>query len=308
MSARHLATLFLLAVIWGASFLFIKVQLDAGIAPLGVASLRTLLGAAALLPLALPAARRTPLRRRTLLLLGILGIANFALPWTLIALAEHHISSGMASIANSTAPLWAALLAVAFLRTDALTPRRATGLAVGFSGIVFLAGPASLARLSGEAFGVGLVLLSTLSYAASAIVIRRSLVALDPALVAFGQVAAAAAVLLPFGLFAGGLGAADWSWHVAASAAALGVLGSGAAVALYMGLIQQIGAVRSTLVTYLIPPWGVFFGWALLDEPIGWNVFAGLIAILAGVLIVQGVVQLPRTRRAPAAEAAAAGR
>jgi drug/metabolite transporter (DMT)-like permease len=214
----------------------------------------------------------------------------------------------MASIANSTAPLWAALLAVAFLRTDALTPRRATGLAVGFSGIVFLAGPASLARLSGEAFGVGLVLLSTLSYAASAIVIRRSLVALDPALVAFGQVAAAAAVLLPFGLVAGGLGAADWSWHVAASAAALGVLGSGAAVALYMGLIQQIGAVRSTLVTYLIPPWGVFFGWALLDEPIGWNVFAGLIAILAGVLIVQGVVQLPRTRRAPAAEAAAAGR
>ncbi|WP_322817354.1 DMT family transporter [Tepidiforma sp.] len=308
MPARHLPTLFLLSVIWGASFLFIEVQLEAGIAPLGVAGLRTLLGAAALLPFALPALRRTPPSPRTALLFGILGITNFAIPWTLIALAEHHISSGMASIANSTAPLWAAILSVAFLRTDALTPRRALGLAIGFSGIVFLAGPASLAQLSGQAFGVGLVLLSTLSYAASAIAIRRALGGLEPVVVALGQLVPATAVLLPLAFAAGSFEGAAWSGRVIAAATVLGVLGSGAAVALYMNLIQRIGAVRSTLVTYLIPPWGVLLGWALLGEPLGLDVLAGLVAILAGVLIVQGVVPLPSLRRAPSQGTAAAGR
>ena len=308
MPARHLLTLFVLSAIWGASFLFIQVQLEAGITPLGVAALRTLLGAATLLPLALTALRRTPPRPRTALLLGILGITNFAIPWTLIAIAEHHITSGMASIANSTAPLWAAVLTVAFLRTDTLTPRRTLGLAIGFSGIVFLAGPASLTQLSGQAFGVGLVLLSTLSYAASAIAIRRALGGLAPVHVALGQVVVAAAVLLPLALATGGFQAAAWSGRVVAAATVLGVLGSGAAVALYMNLIQRIGVIRSTLVTYLIPPWGVLLGWAVLGEPLGPNVLAGLVAILAGVLIVQGAVPLPRIRRTPSQGTAAAGR
>lgn len=308
MSSRHLFILFLLSVTWGASFLFIKVQLDAGLEPLGVASLRTLLGAAALAPFAVAAARAARPTPRQAALLAALGLTNFALPWTLVAVAEHHISSGMASIANATAPLWAAVLAVAFLRDEPLTLQKSLGLALGFTGIVLLAGPASVAHLSGEALGVSLMLLSTLSYSSSAIVIRRTLGGLPPALVAFGQVAAAAAVLAPLALGTGAFAGAGWGPGVLGAAAALGVLGSGAAVVLYMGLIQQIGAVRSTLVTYLIPPWGVLLGWALLGEPLGWNLLAGLAVVLAGVLLVQGVIRLPLSR-APAPEgSAAAGR
>ncbi|MCX7617329.1 DMT family transporter [Tepidiforma sp.] len=308
MSSRHLFILFLLSVTWGASFLFIKVQLDAGLEPLAVASLRTLLGAAALAPFAFAAARTVRPTPRQAALLAALGLTNFALPWTLVAVAEHHISSGMASIANATAPLWAAVLAVAFLRDEPLTLQKSLGLAFGFTGIVLLAGPASLAHLSGEALGVSLMLLSTLSYSSSAIVIRRTLGGLPPALVAFGQVAAAAAALAPPALATGGFSGAAWGAGVLGSAAALGVLGSGVAVVLYMGLIQQIGAVRSTLVTYLIPPWGVMFGWAILGEPLGWNLLAGLAVVLAGVLLVQGVIRLPLSRAPSPEGSAAAGR
>ncbi len=308
MSTRHLVVLFLLSVTWGASFLFIKVQLDAGLEPLGVASLRTLLGAAALAPFALAAARSARPTRRQVALLSALGLANFALPWTLVALAEHHISSGTASIANATAPLWAAILAVAFLRDEPLTRRRASGLALGFSGIVLLAGPASLAQLSGEALGVTLMLMSTLSYASAAIVIRRTLGGLPPALIAFGQVAAAALALAPAAAATGAFTGTAWGPGTLASAAALGILGSGVAVVLYMGLIQQIGAVRSTLVTYLIPPWGVILGWAILDEPLGWNLFAGFALVLAGVLLVQGLVRLPFPRQPSPEGSPSAGR
>jgi drug/metabolite transporter (DMT)-like permease len=308
MTNRHILTLFVLSVVWGASFLFIKVQLDAGLDPLGVASVRTLLGAAALAPFAAAAVRRARPAPRDAALLAALGITNFAVPWMLIALAEHHISSGMASIANSTAPLWAAVLAVAFLREERVNRAKGVGLVLGFSGIVILAGPASLMHLSSDAAGVALVLASTLSYAASAIAIRRALGHLSPAVIAFGQVAAAAAVLFPAAAATGAFAGVDWAPHVLASAAALGILGSGLAVIAYMGLIQQIGAVRSTLVTYLIPPWGVLFGWAFLSEAISWNLVAGLGVILAGVLLVQGVLRLPGARPPEPAGSAALGK
>ncbi len=307
MSTRHAAILFALSVTWGASFLFIKVQLDAGLDPLGVASLRTALGAAALLPFVLRPTAAVHLTRRTAALLAGLGVVNFAVPWTLIALAEHHISSGMASIANSTAPLWAAILAVAFLREERVNRSRGAGLLLGFTGIVILAGPRSVLALSGEALGVGLVLLSTLSYAAAAIVIRRTTAGLSPAVVAFGQVAVAALVLAPLAVATGAYTATAWSAQAILAALALGILGSGIAVVAYMFLIQQIGAVRSTLVTYLIPPWGVLLGWLFLGEPLSWNLLVGLLVILAGILLVQGVTRLPHGRQPEPVGSAATG-
>lgn len=305
MTNRHAAILFALSVIWGASFLFIKVQLDAGLEPLGVASLRTALGAAALLPFALRAAPDLRLTRRRVAILAGLSVANFAIPWTLIAVAEHHISSGMASIANSTAPLWAALLAIAFLHEERVNLARGLGLLLGFTGILILAGPASVLRLTSEALGVGLVLLSTLSYAAAAIVIRRTMAAVPPSVVAFGQVVAAAALLAPVAFATGAFTAAEWSTEAILAALALGILGSGIAVVAYMGLIRDIGAVRSTLVTYLIPPWGVLLGAAFLGEPLSWNLLLGLAVILAGILLVQGAVRRsPRRPPEPAASPA----
>ncbi|WP_322796705.1 DMT family transporter [Tepidiforma sp.] len=307
MQPRHLATLFALSLVWGCSFLFIRVQLDAGFEPLGIAALRTALGALALLPLVMASRGRLPRSRGRWLAIAGLGAANFALPWSLVAVAEHHISTGMASIANSTAPLWAAILALAFLREERLTPGRALGLLVGFAGIVILAGPANLVHLTGEALGVALVLLSTLSYAAAAVVIRRTMGAIEPLHLAAGQLAAAAVILLPLALGTGAFRSAEWQPAALGSALALGLLGSGLAVVLYTALIQQIGAVRSTLVTYLIPPWGVLLGWAILEEPLGWNLLAGAAVTLVGLALVQGLPAAIADRRRPPTAVSVAG-
>lgn len=308
MQPRHLVTLVALSLIWGGSFLFIRVQLDAGFEPLGIAALRTALGALALLPLVIASRGRLPRGHGRWLAVAALGAANFALPWSLIAVAEHHISTGMASIANSTAPLWAAILAFALFREERLTPARALGLLLGFTGVVILAGAASVLQLTGEAFGVALVLLSTLSYAIAAIVIRRSMGGIEPVHLAAGQLVAATLVLLPLAFLTGAFRSAEWQPAPVGSALFLGVVGSGLAVVLYTGLIQQIGAVRSTLVTYLIPPWGVLLGWAVLDEPLGWNLLAGAAVTLAGLALVQGLpgAIAARVRPTPAVSAAPA--
>lgn len=289
MTSRQFGLLCALAAVWGCSFLFIKVIVDAGVGPMGMSAARTLLGAATLAPFAYVARAgfRQP-RRAWALMLG-LGVLNFAVPWTLFGVAEQHVPSGAAAVANASAPLWSAIVATAFLRADRLDARRIAGLLAGFFGVVVLMGN-DLADLSGgEAGGIGLILVATLCYAVSAVSIRRWVSEVPPIPLATVQVATAAAILMPLALLSRAYSDADFAPKVFASAAALGGLGSGLAVVAYMHLIQKAGPVRASVVTYMAPPIGVALGWLVLDEAIGWNLVAALGFILAGVALVQGI-------------------
>ncbi|MGE3076966.1 MAG: DMT family transporter [Dehalococcoidia bacterium] len=277
-----------LSLVWGCSFLFIKVIVDAGVEPMGMSAVRTTLGAATLLPFAWAAREGFRQSRSTWLALLALGVLNFAIPWTIFGIAETHVPSGAAAVANASMPLWSALLATILLRADRLGPQRIAGLGLGFLGVVVLMS-GDLTDLSGsEAGSILLILVATLCYGTSAVSIRRWLGHVPAIPLASAQVTTAAALLVPAALLTGAYSDADITFKVVANAAALGAFGSGLAVVGYMYLIQSVGPVRASVVTYMVPPIGVILGWLFLDEAIGWNLVAALGFILAGVALVQG--------------------
>ncbi|MGB4864225.1 MAG: EamA family transporter, partial [Tepidiformaceae bacterium] len=255
---------------------------------MGMSAVRTGLGALTLLPFAWFARRGFRQPRATWLALFGLGILNFAVPWTIFGIAEQHVPSGAAAVANASMPLWSALLATILLKADKLGPQRVAGLALGFAGVIILMS-GDLTSLSGsEAGSILLILVATLSYATSAVSIRRWLADVPSIPLATAQVATAAMVLIPAALLTGAYSDADINLKVIAAACALGAFGSGLAVVGYMYLIQTVGPVRASVVTYMVPPIGVLLGWLFLDEVLGWNLIAALAFILAGVALVQG--------------------
>lgn len=306
MNTRPAAVLLVLALVWGASFLFIRVLINAGVEPLGVSAGRTVLGLATLLPFAFLARGSFRRSRKTWAALAVLGIANFALPWTLFSIGQQYVPSGVGSIANSAQPIWAAIFSTLIIRGDALGPRRIAGLALGFLGVlVLMEGRAN--DLDGEALrGIPLMVLATVLYAVSSISIRRWLADVPPLVLTVGQVGFASAALVPLALATGAYNDASFGWHEWGSFLLLGGVGSGFAIVLYMWLLGELGAVAASAVTYLMPPIGVFLGWALLDESVEWPMLAGLVLIVAGVALVQGIrlrrgTPLPAPVLAPAA-------
>ncbi len=288
MTSRQLAALLLIAAVWGGSFLFIRVLVDAGMDPLGVSAGRCLLGMLVLAPIAWAGRRQFPRSPRTIAALAILGTVNMSMPWTLFAIGEQHVPSGVASIGNSSTPLWTAILATLLVRGDALTRVQQAGLIVGFSGIVALTGD-DLASVHSDAFlGTLAVLAATMCYGVSAVSIRRWLRDVPAVPLTIGQLVFASLLLAPLALLTGAYDGAEMGLRQWGSILALGAAGSGLAVTIYMWLIGQVGPVRASVVTYLFPPIGVALGWLFLDETIGWNLLAGLVLVVAGVALVQG--------------------
>ena len=278
-----------LALVWGGSFLFIRVLLDGDIDPLGVSAARLAVGVIVLSPVAYALRGQLPGDVRTWSLLAFMGIVNFAVPWTLIPLGQQHIPSGVASIANSCTPLWASLFAATLMAGERLTARRVAGLALGISGVGVLVVEDVAGVGAAGAWGIFAVVLSTVLYGASVVFIRTRLPHVPPIGLAFGQIGSASIVMVPAALLAGSfegasLGAREWS-----SLLVLGAFGSAIGPMLYMTLITELGPVRASVVTYLIPPVGVFLGWLALDEPLGWHLLAALALIISGVALVQNV-------------------
>lgn len=259
MKSTQLAVLLALAVVWGASFLFIRVLINAGGGgPAGgerradrarardVAAVRA----------AGPGLLRAP--RSTWLALVVLGVANFALPWTLFSFGQQHVPSGVGSIANAAQPIWAAIFSTIVIRSERLGPRRIAGLVLGFAGVlVLMRGRA--AGLDGDALrGIPLV-----DRGDGAL---RRVLGFDPAVAdARASIAAdgrpigtASLALVPLALGTGAYDHASIGAKEIGSALVLGGVGSGVAVLLYMWLIGQVGAVAASAVTYLMPPIGVF--------------------------------------------------
>lgn len=300
MTSRQLAAFAFLAVAWGSSFLFIRVLVTHGLTPVGVSFSRTSLGLAVLLPLAWRLRHTFPRDRRTWAMLAALGAVNFAVPWTLFGLGARYVPSGVGTIANASNPLWAGVLALAFVPAERISPARVAGLVAGFFGVAVL----MQERVDGfdreSMLGIPPMLLATLCYAVSALAIRRWLAHVPALALTIGQVSCATVFLAPAVLATGAFGGIVFGWREWASLIALGCVGSGLAVVAYMQLIREMGAVRASVVTYLMPPVGVFLGWLLLSEPLTWSMAAGSTLILGGVALVQFGLPFPGAGRRPA--------
>ncbi len=292
MTRRDLADLLLLAAIWGASFLFMRLG-AAEFGPVALAFIRVAGAAALLVPLLLwrrQAAAGRGLARRLL----VLGVVNSALPFLLYALAALVLTTALMSVFNATAPIWAALIAWLWLK-EGLTAWRWLGLGIGVAGVVFLSwGKAELR--AGEhgisaAVGVAACLAATWLYGLGANLSRRWMQGVPPLVVAAGSQLAATLVLAPAALWfwpATSPGATAW-----AAALALSLLCTGLAYLLYFRLVARAGPANAISVTFLIPAFALLWGFVALGEVPTPTMLAGCAVILLGTAMATGLLRRP---------------
>jgi drug/metabolite transporter (DMT)-like permease len=298
MKPVNLAQLFVLAALWGGSFLFIRVGVtDLGVAPL--MALRVGIGAAfLLLMLVLRGAAReafSTMRRRAWPLL-VVGILNSALPFCLFAYAELTLSAGVTSVINATTPLWGALVAYLWL-SDRLTRLRVTGLAIGFAGVLALvwdqmfAHDASAIPMSPMTTALAAIaaLAATLCYGIAASYTKKHLMGVDSLTVAAGTMSAATVVLLPFALVWWPSG--HVSMHAWGAVAALGIACTGVAYMMFFHLIAVAGPARAITVTFVIPIFGILWGALFLSERVSAGMAVACAIVLIGTALATGVVK-----------------
>ena len=285
MSRRHLLMLLALAAIWGSSFLFIELALR-DLAPSTLILLRMGSGAVALGIYIVARGRSVAVLRPYVLPLALLGLVNTALPFFLIAWGQQYIDSGLASIFNASAPLFTAVFALGYDRSQRASGARLAGIVLGFGGVVALVG----FELSGgeRAVAGGLaVVAASACYAIGGLYAGRRFDGLPPSLVAFGALIWSTLFVLPFGVAQG----SSIGLEALLSVLYLGVLATGVGYLLYFGLIAGAGAAKAVLVTYLVPSLALVYGAAFLDEEITAVAVLGLMLVLAGVALGTGTVR-----------------
>ena len=286
--------LFLLAAIWGVSYVFIKVAVE-DIEPAPMMAARALLAGMLLLPYlaATMGSRRTINALRTHWRPAfVLGGLNAAVPFWLVAWGEKHIDSSIAGIAQATVAIFTFLLAARFLPHEAVGITRILGVVVGFVGVAVLAGFDPGGGLIAVA-GTLAVVLSSLSYAGAGVYGQLSVQTVPGPVLATGSMLAGGVILLPLALFQ--LPSHVPDAEAIGSLLALTVLGTTFAQLLLFRMLRLYGSRRLSLVTYLIPGFALFYGAVLLDEPITVAALGGLVLILGGVALASGE-QLLRAR------------
>lgn len=294
-----------LALIWGVSFLFIKIAIR-DMSPTALTLIRSLSGCLALGLIVRIMGRplfATGWRQR-IVPFAILAFTGAILPWILIAWGEERITSGLASILNSTTPLWAAVLIYWVIPAERPTALNYAGVLIGLAGVVILVVPDLSAKgLGGNVIGAVAVVLASLCYAVSALYQRTNLRGISVYEVSLGQMVASSVLALP--IAAPSIPGLHVALPSLAAVVALGVGGSGVAYLLYYYMMNTLGPVRATGVTLLVPVTAVFWGVVLLRESLSVPIVIGMAVILAGIVLTNAGRQAARPQRAEPEKAVA---
>jgi drug/metabolite transporter (DMT)-like permease len=305
-----IAGILMLALIWGSSFLFIKIGLNGGMSPVLVASMRLAIGSLLLWGViglrcvVAPGSFKKPIPRdrATWGRIAIIGLFNNAIPFALISWGEQRISSGLASIFNASMPLFTVIFAHYLTHDDRITPAKTLGILIGFAGVAVVITP-SAGDLSGELLGCLAVVVASASYAIATVYVKKNLTgATDPIATGAAQLVTAFAWLVPLALLTGATANfAVLPLESLLAVTALGLLGTGLAYLIYYLLIQRAKASQLSLTTYLLPVTALIYGAVFLQEQITIFALLGFGLIVAGILLVNSA-----NRHARKAEPAAA--
>jgi drug/metabolite transporter (DMT)-like permease len=289
MTPYEWALLLTLSVLWGSSFLFVGVAV-AEVPPFTLVAARLTIAAIVLYVIIKAIGLQLPQDRLSWRDFFIIGLVNSAAPFCLIAWGQGHIASGLASILISTAPLFAIVLAHFATDNEPMTPFRASGVAIGFAGVVVMVGPSALAGLGGT-FLPQLALLGAAGAYGTSVVfaVRFARRGVPPLATATAQIAAAAVIILPIAIIA------DRPWEYASLSAealaaigAVAVLSTSLAYIIYYRILSTAGSVNLVLVNFLVPATGVLLGAAVLGERLAPRHFVGMAAIALGLAFVDG--------------------
>ncbi|MFM8701007.1 MAG: DMT family transporter [Hyphomicrobiales bacterium] len=278
------ALLLVLSVLWGGSYLFIKLAVDT-LPPFTIVLGRVSLAALALAIVLVMSGIGLPRGRAAWLAFLTMGILNNVIPMSLIVFSQQTISVGLASILNSMTPLFTILFAHAVTHDEQLTVQKIAGVLFGISGVVILMGPELLTNFGVSAGGEWACIGAALSYACANTFGRRfAQLRIKPMQTAFGQVAASTAIMAPLAALV------DQPWAIPSlgllpflSILALGFLCTALAYVIYFRILERSGATAIALVTLMIPPSAILMGWLILGERILLQEFFGMALIGIGL-------------------------
>jgi len=280
--AKELALLLALSTLWGASYTFIRIGV-ATIPPLTLIAARTLIAGLILMAILRLRGLELPKSREVWGRFLVQACLNSVIPFTLIAWAEQTIDAGLATILNSTSPIFAFLLAVLITRHEAVTGRKLLGVLAGLIGTCLIVGTEALAGIGHQLWAQIAIVAATLCYAGAAL-FGRNFKGLDPMMPAAGSLICGAVILLPISLMVD----RPWTLHPSASSVfaliGLSVFSTALAFVIYFRLVQTLGAVGTTAQAYMRVPIGVAIGVLFLDEKLGQTAWIGLICVVIGVI------------------------
>lgn len=277
-----LCLLLLLSTLWGSSYTFIKIGVET-IPPITLIAARTLIAGSLLLVLVKARGLSLPRDRTSWGRFLFQACLNSVIPFTLIAWAEQTTDAGLATILNSTSPIFTFLLTVLITRHEAVTGRKLFGVFAGLLGVCLIVGFEALEGLGQETWAQLAIVAATISYAGAAI-FGKNFREMDSMLPAAGSMICGAVLLVPVSLIV------DRPWTLTPSSSSLAallglsVVSTALAFVIYFRLIQTLGSVGTTAQAYMRVPIGVGLGVVFLGETLMPMAWLGLVCVLAGVI------------------------
>jgi drug/metabolite transporter (DMT)-like permease len=280
--ARELALLLALSTLWGASYAFIKIGVET-IPPVTLIAARTLIAGAILIAVLRLRGLKLPSDRQIWARFLFQACLNSVVPFTLIAWAEQTTDAGVATILNSTSPIFAFLLTALITHHETVTSRKLLGVSAGLIGTCLIVGVEAFGGFGHELWAQLAIVAATICYAGAAI-FGKNFQGLDPMMPAAGSLICGAAILIPTSFII------DRPWTLAPSANsvlalfALAVFSTALAFVIYFRLVQTLGSVGTTAQAYLRAPIGVAIGVLFLGEKLSSTAWLGLACVVAGVI------------------------
>lgn len=290
MTGRAWAEMILLAAIWGASFLAIRVALDE-VAPLTSVAHRT--GWAMLALWAVVAAMRLPLPRDARVWFGFLGMGllNNVIPFGLMAWGQLHVETGLTSILNGATAIFGVLMAALFFADERITIRKALGVTLGFFGVAMAIGLDNFRSFDLQSLAQLAILGGTVSYALASVWARHFLSGLAPQVAAAGMLTGSTLIILPLAWIVDGPISLDLNPPTLLAIGYYSLIATAGAYLLYYRVLALAGSGNLMLVTLLIPPVAITLGAWVRDEALGPNAFAGFALLALGLAILDGRIR-----------------
>jgi drug/metabolite transporter (DMT)-like permease len=285
-----LLSLLILGALWGGSFLFMRIA-GPEFGPVALIEVRLAITTIVLLPILLTRERGKSNLTHNLPQMTLLGLFNSALPFVLLAYATLNLTAGFASILNSTAPFFAAIVAFLWLR-DRLSPPRILGLLIGFAGVLLLVWDKASFKPGGTGLAIVAGLTAALCYGFAANYTKRYLAGTSPLRTTTISLATSTICLAPLTLFFLPKQMPTLKSWLAVTV--LAVFSTGFAYLLYYRLIERVGPARAVAVTFLIPAFGILWGYLFLREPLTLQMLLATPIILTGTALSTGL--LPRRK------------
>ena len=287
LSGRAWAEMLVLALIWGGSFLSIRIALDE-ISPLMSVAHRVTW--AMLVLWVVVAMMRIPLPRNPRIWFAflVMGLLNNVIPFVLMAWGQLHIESGLTSILNAFTAVVGVVMAALFFSDERLTPRKIIGVVLGFFGVAVAIGLENFKNFDLRSLAQLAVIGGTVAYAVAGVWARKNLVGMPPQLAAAGMLTGATVIMLPLVYFVEGLPTFDLQPRTLVAIGYYAVIATAAAYLLYYRVLAMAGSGNLMLVTLLVAPVAITLGAVVLGEKLSANAFVGFVILAVGLIILDG--------------------